>query len=131
MTDTNIPNSIVSNISNTAGWVAYFRALETRQPDALCRDPYAERPTGEPGFQIANMLSEGNKHERAARACLFDQFALREIQNGVDLVNLAAGLDVRETDPPSGENCVGSIKRTGAKKFAEGIDPRQSFSDNL
>jgi methyltransferase (TIGR00027 family) len=88
----------VSHISDTARWVAYFRARETQRPDALFRDPYAERLAGERGFHIANTLPEGNKHEWAwvARTYLFDQFLLRELQEGRDLVlNLAAGLDAR------------------------------------
>jgi methyltransferase (TIGR00027 family) len=92
------PGSLVSHISDTARWVAYFRARETQRPDALFRDPYAERLAGERGFHIANTLPEGNKHEWAwvARTYLFDQFLLRELQEGRDLVlNLAAGLDAR------------------------------------
>jgi methyltransferase (TIGR00027 family) len=91
-------NLTVRGISDTARWVAYFRALETRRPDALFRDPYAERLAGEHGFQIANTLADGNKHEWAwvARTYLFDQFLSRAIQEGADLVvNLAAGLDAR------------------------------------
>jgi methyltransferase (TIGR00027 family) len=91
-------SSTVRNISDTARWVAYFRARETQRPDALFRDPYAERLAGEHGFQIANTLPDGNKHEWAwvARTYLFDQFLSRAIQDGADLVvNLAAGLDAR------------------------------------
>jgi methyltransferase (TIGR00027 family) len=90
--------SSVRNISDTARWVAYFRARETERPDALFRDPFAERLAGERGFEIANTLAQGNKHEWAwvARTYLFDQFLLREIQAGAELVvNLAAGLDAR------------------------------------
>jgi methyltransferase (TIGR00027 family) len=92
------PNLTVRGVSDTALWVAYFRALETRRPDALFRDPFAERLAGEHGFQIANTLADGNKHEWAwvARTYLFDQFLAREIQEGATLVvNLAAGLDAR------------------------------------
>ena len=91
-------NLTVRGVSDTARWVAYFRALETQRPDALFRDPYAERLAGEHGFQIANTLADGNKHEWAwvARTYLFDQFLSRAIQDGADLVvNLAAGLDAR------------------------------------
>lgn len=94
----NAQNLTVRGVSDTAHWVAYFRALETRRPDALFRDPYAERLAGAHGFQIANTLPDGNKHEWAwvARTCLFDQFLSRAIQGGADLVvNLAAGLDAR------------------------------------
>lgn len=98
VTKMNESNTSVRNISDTARWVAYFRAQETQRPDALFRDPYAERLAGERGFQIAKTLPAGTKHEWAwvARTYLFDQFLLREIQEGVDLVlNLAAGLDTR------------------------------------
>jgi len=91
-------NSSVRNISDTARWVAYFRARESQRPDALFRDPLAERLAGERGFHIANSLPEGNKHEWAwvARTFLFDQFLSSELQKGADLVlNLAAGLDAR------------------------------------
>jgi methyltransferase (TIGR00027 family) len=86
------------NISDTALWVTYFRARETQRPDALFRDPLAERLAGQRGFHIANTLADGNKHEWAwaARTYLFDKFLLREIEAGADLVlNLAAGLDAR------------------------------------
>lgn len=91
-------SSLVRNISDTALWVAYFRARETQRLDALFRDPFAERLAGERGFQIANTLPDGNKHEWAwvARTHLFDEFLLREIHAGAELVvNLAAGLDAR------------------------------------
>ncbi len=88
----------VRNISDTARWAAYFRAQETARPDALFRDPYAERLGGQHGVDIANTLPEGNKHSWAwvARTYLFDQLITQELQQGVDLVlNLAAGLDAR------------------------------------
>src|SRR5271168_5145177 len=91
-------NLTVRGVSDTARWVAYFRAQETQRPDALFRDPYAERLAGEHGFRLANTLPDGNKHEWAwvARTYLFDQFLSRAIQEGADLVvNLAAGLDAR------------------------------------
>jgi methyltransferase (TIGR00027 family) len=92
------PNPPVRSISDTARWVAYFRARETQRSDALFRDPYAQRLAGERGWEIANTLAEGNKHEWAwvARTYLFDKFVSREVQEGADLVvNLGAGLDAR------------------------------------
>jgi methyltransferase (TIGR00027 family) len=92
------PAMVVRNISDTARWAAVFRANETQRPDALFRDPYAARLAGALGVDIANTLPEGNSYAWAwvARTYLFDQFILREIQQGVDMVvNLAAGLDAR------------------------------------
>jgi len=94
----NGPDLPIHSISDTARWVACFRARESERPDALFRDPYAERLAGERGFQIANTLADGNKHDWAwvARTYLFDKFLLREIREGADLVvNLGAGLDAR------------------------------------
>jgi methyltransferase (TIGR00027 family) len=88
----------VRNISDTARWAAVFRARETERPDALFRDPYAERLAGKLGVDIANTLPEGNSHAWAwvARTYLFDQFITQELQQGTDMVvNLAAGLDAR------------------------------------
>src|SRR5271154_7351596 len=95
MTDS---TSTVRGISDTARWVAYFRARETQRSDALFRDPYAERLAGDRGFHIANTLPEGNKHEWAwvARTYLFDKFIAQVVSEGADMViNLAAGLDAR------------------------------------
>jgi methyltransferase (TIGR00027 family) len=90
--------SPVRSVSDTARWVAYFRARENERPDALFRDSYAARLAGERGFQIANTLPDGNNNEWAwvARTYLFDKFLSAEIEKGADLVlNLAAGLDAR------------------------------------
>lgn len=100
-------SSSVRNISDTARWVAYFRARETEQAGALFRDPYAKRLAGDRGFEIARTLPDGNRHEWAwvARTYLFDQFLSREIRNGADVVlNLGAGLDARpyRMDLPQG-----------------------------
>ena len=78
--------------------MAYFRARETQRADALFRDPYADRLAGELGYDIANSLHEGNRHEWAwvARTYLFDKFISQEVNHGATLVlNLAAGLDAR------------------------------------
>ena len=34
------------NISDTAHWVAFYRALESERPDALFRDPFARPLAG-------------------------------------------------------------------------------------
>jgi methyltransferase (TIGR00027 family) len=94
----NQPTTAVRNVSDTARWVAYFRAKETERPDALFRDLFASRLAGEHGFGIANTLADGNKHEWAwvARTYLFDQFTAKAVRDGAGMViNLAAGLDAR------------------------------------
>lgn len=39
--------AVVRDISDTARWAAVFRARATERPDAIFRDPYAERLAGQ------------------------------------------------------------------------------------
>ena len=39
----------IENISDTARWVAVYRAMETERPDAIFRDPFAARLAGDTG----------------------------------------------------------------------------------
>lgn len=86
------------DITDTARWVAVYRARESERPDALFRDPFAARLAGDRGREIASRLAnqKGNEWAWPVRTFLFDQFIEREIEAGADLVvNLAAGLDAR------------------------------------
>jgi len=88
----------VRHISDTALWAAHFRAEETRRPDAMFRDPYAEKLGAARGGEMARNLPAGEDNAWAwvARTYLFDQFLQQEIADGADLVvNCAAGLDAR------------------------------------
>jgi methyltransferase (TIGR00027 family) len=88
----------VRNVSDTALWAAHFRAEESRRPDALFRDPYAEKLGAQRGGEMARTLPQGLSHAWAwvARTYLFDQLLQKEIEDGADLiVNCAAGLDAR------------------------------------
>lgn len=89
---------LIRNISDTARWVAMYRAMESERPDALFHDPYARRLAGERGEQIASTISERQLPAWAymARTLNFDQLILGEVARGADMViNLAAGLDTR------------------------------------
>jgi methyltransferase (TIGR00027 family) len=89
---------LIRNISDTARWVAVYRARETERPDAVFRDPFARRLAGERGEKIANSLPLGsdNGWSIVTRTHLMDQFITDQIQQGVDtVINLAAGLDTR------------------------------------
>ncbi len=88
----------VRNVSDTALWAAHFRAEESRRPDALFHDPYAEKLGAARGGEMAGALPQGLSHSWAwvARTYLFDQILQKEIAEGADLiVNCAAGLDAR------------------------------------
>jgi methyltransferase (TIGR00027 family) len=100
MTDqTGTGSAPIRNISDTARWVAYYRARENERTDAVFRDPFAKALAGERGREIAEGLQFAQQHEWAyvARTYLIDEFVHEQVvQRGTRLVvNLAAGLDTR------------------------------------
>jgi methyltransferase (TIGR00027 family) len=89
---------LIRNISDTALWVAVYRARETERQHALLQDPFARKLAGERGEQIAKSMEAGQRHEWPfiARTLRFDQIVTEQIKQGTDMViNLAAGLDTR------------------------------------
>ena len=89
----------IDNISDTARWVAMYRAMESERPDALFRDPFAKQLAGEKGDHIVRTMKDGRAMAWAmiVRTQVFDEIIMAEIAtDGIELVlNLAAGLDVR------------------------------------
>lgn len=88
----------VSNVSDTARWSAYYRALESARSDALFSDPLAERLAGEQGKEIARRApyQMGGGWPVVARTVMIDEMIEAGIAEGCDcVVNLAAGLDTR------------------------------------
>ncbi len=88
----------IRHISDTALWVAVYRAQESERADAVFRDPYARRLAGDRGMQIAAGMPFAKRHSWSyvARTWLVDQIIEREVLRGTDMViNLAAGLDSR------------------------------------
>jgi methyltransferase (TIGR00027 family) len=89
----------IEHVSDTARWVAMYRAMESERPDALFNDPFARTLAGEKGENIVSTLKDGRSMAWAmiVRTQLFDEIILREIRtDGIELVlNLAAGLDAR------------------------------------
>jgi methyltransferase (TIGR00027 family) len=90
---------LIGHISDTARWVAVYRAMESDRPDAIFRDPFARRLAGEQGQAIVDTLKHGRQMAWAmvVRTAVFDEIILDLISRGeIDLVlNLAAGLDTR------------------------------------
>jgi methyltransferase (TIGR00027 family) len=97
----------IRNVSDTALWMAYYRAEETDRPDALFRDPLARKLAGERGEQVVRALKRGRAFSSPmiARTAAIDDLLQRAIGEGCDVVlNLAAGLDTRPyrlTLPPN------------------------------
>lgn len=92
-----LPNP-VRNVSDTALWVAMYRALETDRDDAIFRDRYARRLAGERGAAIVDNLPRARSMAMPmiVRTAVMDELVLRCVQEGCRTVlDLAAGLDTR------------------------------------
>ncbi|MDB5102243.1 MAG: methyltransferase [Cyanobacteria bacterium RYN_339] len=88
----------IQNISDTALWVAEYRAREGDRPDAIVRDPFARRLAGERGAELARSLpGSGMEAVMALRTRVIDDLILEAIsRERVDaVISLAAGLDSR------------------------------------
>lgn len=89
----------IDHISDTARWVAVYRAMETDRSDAIFRDPFARKLAGDRGQEIVDTLPRGRSTAWAmiVRTAVFDELIMRTISSdGIDtIVNLAAGLDAR------------------------------------
>ena len=88
----------IRHVSDTAFWVAMYRAFESERPDALFHDPYARRMAGKRGQEIVRELPFGQSMawSMIVRTVLMDEIILRCIAQGArTVVNLGAGLDTR------------------------------------
>lgn len=86
---------LISNISDTARWIAAYRADESARPDALFDDPLAARLAGDRGRAIV-AAAPRISWALVARTKLIDDLVVKAIGEGCDRVlNLAAGLDTR------------------------------------
>ena len=90
---------LIENISDTARWVAFYRAMETERSDAIFHDPFARRLAGERGEHIVDNMKQGRGMAWAmiVRTQVFDEIILDTISSySIDtVINLAAGLDAR------------------------------------
>jgi methyltransferase (TIGR00027 family) len=89
----------ISSVSDTARWVAMYRAMESERPDALFHDSFARRLAGPQGEQILSAMPQGRRWAwpMIVRTAVMDEIILRLVaQERLDTVlNLAAGLDAR------------------------------------
>src|SRR3989442_13113354 len=93
------PTNPISSVSDTARWVAMYRAMESERSDALFHDRYARRLGGPAGEQIIASMPQGRRWAwpMIVRTAVMDEIIMRLVtEQGVDTVlNLAAGLDAR------------------------------------
>ncbi len=96
MADKSLP---IENVSDTALWVAFYRAMESDRPDALFRDPYARALAGAKGEAIVKAMPHGRSlaWPMIVRTAVIDELVTAAVARaGVRTVlNLAAGLDAR------------------------------------
>jgi methyltransferase (TIGR00027 family) len=89
----------IRNVSDTAHWVAVYRAMETDRRSPIFRDPYARRLAGPRGEAIVRTMPRGRAWAwpMIVRTAVMDEIILRAVnREGVRTVaNLAAGLDAR------------------------------------
>ena len=91
-------NNPIRDVSDTARWVAIYRAMESERADALFHDPWARRLGGERGQAIVDAMPRGRSMgwPMVVRTAVMDEIVLRCVQAGAATVlNLAAGLDTR------------------------------------
>ncbi|OBH56924.1 SAM-dependent methyltransferase [Mycobacterium sp. E2479] len=92
------PGHTITHVSDTARWTALHRATESARPDALFRDPLAERLAGEQGRAIVEKVpwTDRSGWWLVARTKKIDDAIADALAHGCDRVlNLAAGLDAR------------------------------------
>lgn len=95
---TAVARALVEDVSDTARWVAHYRALESERPGGILQDPLARRLAGERGRAMAHALPKLSLEWMIpVRAKVYDELILEAVAaGGVDVVlNLAAGLDTR------------------------------------
>ncbi|HEV8401067.1 MAG TPA: class I SAM-dependent methyltransferase [Gemmatimonadales bacterium] len=89
----------ITHVSDTARWVAIYRAMESERPDALFKDPFARRLAGPRGEEIVRAMPRGRAMAwpMIVRTAVMDELIVRAVErDGVHtVVNLAAGLDTR------------------------------------
>ena len=89
---------LIRNVSDTAYWVAMYRAAESARPDALFHDAWAESLAGARGREILAGMPDGRRWgwPMIVRTAVMDEMIEREAAAGIDtVVCLAAGLDMR------------------------------------
>jgi methyltransferase (TIGR00027 family) len=90
--------TIIDRVSDTALWIAAYRAQETKRKDAAFQDLLAEKLAGEKGFKILREMphTESLAFAMVVRTAAIDHLVLSAIEKGVDIIiNLGAGLDTR------------------------------------
>ena len=88
----------INDVTDTAVWVASYRAEESLRKDALFHDTFAQLLVGAEGELIATR-TQGSRYTAwsvVIRTYIIDRFIMNLLATGVDtVINLGAGLDTR------------------------------------
>jgi methyltransferase (TIGR00027 family) len=115
---------MIEHVSDTAFWVATYRAMETDRRDALFRDPLARVLVGEKGRSIAATMKSTGKYSAwtlVIRTHVIDELVRKYVSEGCrTVINLGAGLDTRpyRLDLPSDVHWV-ELDFPGIIRFKE------------
>ena len=88
----------IHDVSDTAMWIAAYRALESERPDAVFKDALARKLAGPRGFAMVSSTpySDAMAFAMVARTTGIDRLVHSALEKGVDtVINLGAGLDTR------------------------------------
>lgn len=91
-------HSLIGNVSDTALWIAAYRAQEAERQDAVFKDKLARRLAGERGNKMAADMphSKAMAFAMVVRTAAIDRLVAMAVSKGVDtVINLGAGLDTR------------------------------------
>ncbi len=77
-------SGVIEHVSDTARWVALYRAMESERPDPLFHDPYARRLAGERGERILASMQRGRTWAwpMIVRTAVMDELILRAVARG-------------------------------------------------
>ena len=88
----------IQHISDTAAWIAAYRALESERFDAVFKDTLARKLAGTRGFSMVETTpnTEAMAFAMVTRTTAIDRLVQNAISRGADtVINLGAGLDTR------------------------------------
>jgi hypothetical protein len=99
-----MPSAPITNVSDTARWVAVYRAMETERPDAIFRDPFARKLAGERGEEIVRSM-------RRARSAAWAMIVRTAVMDEVITSTLATGgIDMIIISPPDSTHGRGACR---------------------
>lgn len=92
-------SEVIQNVSDTSIWVAHYRAVESKLPEPLFKDPYASILVGDRASNIESIKSRVAKFTSwsvVIRTYIIDQMITDLVAKGVTaFLNVGAGLDSR------------------------------------